>query len=257
MVSNATLLTEAVSTLRERTGDPGETTEVDVRTGETDGATEAVAVAVLATVTEGDAATVGETVATGVAVTVIVADGITDATPVACGVLVPTGTCAVAGNAPPWRMTATADRDASRTGTIRFMVRRCGIASSSFCDLAATSLTPASGCLGSWDMARDAPSTATRGAKVQALRVKKLKNIGAGNKLVRAQERGVEVRRRALGPTLLRRQGAALRCPWCGRPGMRSVNTRRCSWWITRRAWARIRRAWVRIRACTTMEPST
>ena len=90
MVSNETLLTEAVSTVRERTGDPGETTEVDVRTGETDGATEAVAVAVLATVTEGDAATVGDsvgdsvgdTVATGVAVTVIVKDGTAVATDV-------------------------------------------------------------------------------------------------------------------------------------------------------------------------------
>ena len=126
---------------------------MDVRTGETEGATEAVAVAVLVTVTEGDAAivgdSVGETVATGVAVTVIVTDGITDATPVACGVLVPTGTCAVAGNAPPWRMTATADRDASRTGRMRFTVRLCGIASSSFCGFAATSLTRASGCQGS------------------------------------------------------------------------------------------------------------
>jgi hypothetical protein len=256
MLVNVTFPTVEVSTFRVRTDCAG-SPDVAENAGEAEGAT----VAVLVTVTEGDAATVGdsvgETVATGVAVTVIVTDGATDATPVACGVLVPTGTCAVAGNAPPWRMTATADRDASRTGTIRFMVRRCGIASSSFCDLAATSLTPASGCLGSWDMARDAPSTATRGTKVQALRVKKLKNIGAGNKLVRAQERGVEVRRRALGPTMLRRQGAALRCPWCGRPGMRSVNTRRCSWWITRRAWARIRRAWVRIRACTTMQPST
>ena len=155
MVSNATLLTEAVSTLRERTGDPGETTEVDVRTGETDGATEAVAVAVLATVTEGDAATAGVTVATGVAVTVIVTDGITDATPVAYGVLVPTGTCAVAGNAPPWRMTATADRDASRTGRMRFMARRCGIALSTFCGFAATSMTQASGCQGSGPVARE------------------------------------------------------------------------------------------------------
>lgn len=159
MVSNATLLTEAVSTLRERTGDPGETSEVDVRTGETDGATEAVAVAVLLPVTEGDAATVGDsvgdTVATGVAVTVIVTDGITDATPVACGVLVPTGTCAVAGNAPPWRMTATADRNASRTGRMRFMARRCGIALSTFCDLAATSMTQASGCQGSGPVARE------------------------------------------------------------------------------------------------------
>ena len=37
---------------------------------------------------------------------------------------------------------------------------------------------------------------------------------------------------RVLGPTLLRRHVAALRCPWCGHTGMRSVNTRRCSWWL-------------------------
>ena len=51
----------------------------------------------------------------------------------------------------------------------------------------------------------------------------------------------MEVLIRVPGPTLLRRHVAALRCPWCGHTGIRSVNTRRCSWWITRRAWVRIR----------------
>ncbi|MEY4408531.1 MAG: hypothetical protein RL345_2997, partial [Chloroflexota bacterium] len=142
MLTNATFPTVEVSTFRVRTDCAG-SPDVAESAGEAEGAT----VAVLVTVTEGDVATVGdsvgETVATGVAVTVIVMDGATDATPVASGVLVPTGTCAVAGNAPPWRMTATADRDASRTGTIRYVARRCGIASSSFCDLAATSPTQA------------------------------------------------------------------------------------------------------------------
>jgi len=142
MLTNATFPTVEVSTFRVRTDCAG-SPDVAESAGEAEGAT----VAVLVTVTESDAATVGDsagvTVATGVAVTVIVMDGATDATPVASGVLVPTGTCAVAGNAPPWRMTATADRDASRTGTIRYVARRCGIASSSFCDLAATSPTQA------------------------------------------------------------------------------------------------------------------
>ena len=42
----------------------------------------------------------------------------------------------------------------------------------------------------------------------------------------------MEVLIRVRGPTLLRRHVAALRCPWCGHTGMRSVNTRRCSWWL-------------------------
>ena len=196
MLAKVTLPTVVVSTFLART-DCGGPTDVAEASGEADG----TAVAVLVPVTEGDAATAGVTVATGVVVTVIVPDGATDATPVACGVLVPTGTCAVAGNAPPWRMTATADRDASKTGRMRFMERRCGMASSSFWGFAATSLTQASGCQGSGDVARDAPRTQTGKKGLQTRPVEKLREIGAGNKFVRGQERGVEVRRRAIGPT--------------------------------------------------------